>query len=274
MCTCQDGVTFDPLKHSCPKACCQRAKCPAHTQCKEMCHAKFKRYICECPRGKTHDCDKLPRTCTDIRNSLGFLPSDGLYSVYDSQDKLFQVYCDFTSEPAFAYTLIESFSFANKGIFTTLGYIKDAPYEQNSFNWNKYRLCKERMQLIASHSSHVRATCNIHKHFSTRDYFRIKLQGFGLFDIFKAQCRRYEYMNIVGNKCSNCTVGTWQVLNEHLHVNPYYSVSLSKCEFGGSASGFPGNFETFGFYNNIDVSFGCCSSASSTTQYWIGSKYH
>lgn len=266
----KDEAVFDPRHHSCPKSCCHSSTCPTHTTCREMCLPKFKRFMCVCPPGNTNGCEQLPRSCFDIARILGFSPADGLYHVYDSEDNLYQVYCDFSSEPRYAFTLIESFSFAHRNIFNTLGFYADSPLGQDSFNWVKYRLPKKRMQVIANHSTHLRSTCNRPVAFSFTDYLRVKLQELNLFQIFSAKCPRYERMSFAGHECFNCTVGTWQVANEHFHISNYYSVSLAGCEFG--YTGF--NQQLFGFYpvSANPGSFSCCNSDESTTQFWIGSS--
>jgi len=235
-----------------------------------MCHPKYKRYICQCPTHNTNNCEKLPRTCDDIRKSLGFVPAtNGIYYVFNSNDNLTEVYCDFTSEKNFVYTLIEAFSFANNGIFKTLGYYGDASFGESSFNWTKYRQSKERLEYIANRSSHLRATCNFDTNLSTRDYLRTKLSGISLFSQFSSQCVKYEYLSILGKTCSNCTSGTWQVANEHFHLNPGYNAG---CEFGPGA-GFAFT-QVFGLYNHLDSTHDCGKSSSSTTQYWLGMKYN
>ena len=41
----------------------------------------------------------------------------GLYTIIDDSSQSFQVFCDFDSEPGFAWTLIQSFSLSNKDLF-------------------------------------------------------------------------------------------------------------------------------------------------------------
>ena len=43
--------------------------------------------------------------------------SSGLYTITDDSDQSFQVFCDFDSEPEFAWNLIQSFSLSKKDIF-------------------------------------------------------------------------------------------------------------------------------------------------------------
>lgn len=135
------------------------------------------------------------------------------------------------------------------------------------------RLSKKRIELIVKHSSHIRSTCNMNIKYSTEDYFRAKLAGFPLFDSFAKRCQTYEFVNITGKTCSGCTVGTWQPANEHLHINPHYSTNAG-CQFGGAGAGFRTSIQMFGLYKVTDPSFGCTSSAESTTQYWLGSKFN
>ena len=40
----------------------------------------------------------------------------GLYKIIDDNNKTFQVFCDFDSEPGFAWNLIQSFSLSNKDL--------------------------------------------------------------------------------------------------------------------------------------------------------------
>ena len=40
-----------------------------------------------------------------------------MYIVEDDSNETFQVFCDFDSEPGFAWNLIESFSLSNKNLF-------------------------------------------------------------------------------------------------------------------------------------------------------------
>ena len=41
----------------------------------------------------------------------------GLYEVIDDDNDTFQVFCDFDSEPGFAWNLIQSFTLSNKDNF-------------------------------------------------------------------------------------------------------------------------------------------------------------
>ena len=43
--------------------------------------------------------------------------SSGLYTIIDNSSQSFQEFCDFHSEPGFAWNLIQSFSLSNKDLF-------------------------------------------------------------------------------------------------------------------------------------------------------------
>jgi len=44
----------------------------------------------------------------------------GLYKIVDDSNQTFQVFCDFDSEPEFAWNLIQSFSLSNKHYFEVI----------------------------------------------------------------------------------------------------------------------------------------------------------
>ena len=44
------------------------------------------------------------------------MDKSGLYKIIDDKNDTFQVFCDFDSEPGFAWNLIQSFSLSNKDL--------------------------------------------------------------------------------------------------------------------------------------------------------------
>ena len=82
--------------------------------------------------------------------------------------------------------------------------------EEGEVNWNEFRLSLSQMQSLAIDSTHLRATCNfLTDGLRYTDYTRAKLAGHDIFDTW-ATCRMYEYVNIRGICCSNCTALTKQ----------------------------------------------------------------
>ena len=85
--------------------------------CKEICEPTSVRYSCSCPEpfvGK-HCEIQLRRSCQDYKAAAS--SKSGLYKVEDDSNRTFQVFCDFDSEPGFAWNLIESFSLSNRLLF-------------------------------------------------------------------------------------------------------------------------------------------------------------
>ena len=106
-----------------------------------MCHANKRRYDCTCPVGFWgHRCQFKVRSCRDVLLGHETKPN-GFYSVFDQDDILFQAYCDFNSEPNFAWTLIMSYSFQNRGAFMQKPfYLYDMEINQNAHQWDRLSL--------------------------------------------------------------------------------------------------------------------------------------
>ena len=100
---------------TCGNDCCRNNLCINGGTCTEICEPTSVRYSCSCPElfvGK--HCETKPGSCQDYK-AAGF-NSSGLYKVTDGSNQTFTVFCDFDSEPDFAWNLIESFSLSNKNL--------------------------------------------------------------------------------------------------------------------------------------------------------------
>ena len=215
---------------------------------------------------------KHPRSCKDIAKNGA--STSGKYDISNSDNERFSVYCDLQSEPGFVWTLIQSFSFSKRKAFQSAGFGKNVEIdiEEGEVNWNEFRLSLSQMQYLANHSTHLRATCN----FSTdglqyTDYARAKLAGHNIFGTWDT-CQMYEYVNIRGNSCSNCTALTKQQENVSWHIRSYNSTQFG-CEFNGKPGGVPDE-KNFGKFHNkyINPDHRCSFSPASTTQHWFGAK--
>ena len=216
---------------------------------------------------------KHPRSCKDIAKNGA--STSGKYDIYDSNSERFSVYCDLQSEPGFVWTLIQSLSLSKRNAFNYTGFGKnfEIDIEVGEVNWNEFRLSLSQMQYLANHSTHLRATCN----FSTdglqyTDYARAKLASHDIFGTWET-CQMYEYVNIRGIYCSNCTALTKQQEDVSWHIRSYASREAG-CDFDGKPGGFgkENNFGKFG-YNNINKDHRCTFSSASTTQHWFGTKF-
>ena len=231
------------------------------------------RFNCTCPSHYTGQrCEKSthPRSCKDLVTKGAKVT--GMHTLYDFQNRPFLVYCDFDSEAVYAWALIQSFSLANKNQFKTKRFAVDFPANEDdgTINWNAYRLSLSRMQSIADASTHLRATCNFPDDgLVYTDYARAKLEGHDLFGLWAGQCRAYEFLNIRGIECQECTAATFQVEEEAWHINSDYA--YLGCTFNGKDRAVH-NEQNFGLYNHVNRNFRCTSDASSTTQFWIGNE--
>ena len=258
----------------CVNRCCQTNPCLQGGTCEEICDPTTVRFNCTCP-SQYHGqrCEKIQhaRSCKDLVTNGAKI--SGMHFLYDSQNRSFPVYCDFDSEVGYVWALIQSFSLAKKGHFTEDRFGVNLPFNEDSgtTNWSVYRLSSSRMQSVANVSTHLRATCNFPDDgLVYTDYARAKLEGHDLFGQWNGgRCHTYEFLNIRGIECQECTAGTWQ--KNQWHIKSASSASPAGCQFNGSSGAVSGE-QNFGRYFSANPAFRCSSAQNSTTQHWIGSK--
>ena len=144
-------------------------------------------------------------------------------------------------------------------------------------NWQAYLIKRPYLLWLRDHSTHWRATCRYNTDgIVYTDYLRASLKDFDIIrDVptVKDVCRPYEYVNIRGNECVNCTARTWYKKGVYpLHIDSHYQYD---CDFDGSRTDTAVYGEdNFGLYCNscINPKFRCTSSENDTTQIWIGGK--
>ena len=259
----------------CSNQCCNQSPCAHEGTYTELCHLAKNKFKCTCTTeyyGKL--CRKRRATSCKEQLKKDRRSQSGLYLLLDPTSKsLYEVFCDYTSENGLIWTLIESFSLANKLEFAIKPFYKDYPVNQNSFTWNRFRLSRPRMNSIASHSTHVRATCNFNTDgVNYTDYLRAKLSDIDVTRLNFDGCKRYEYINIRGYNCHNCTAHFVQKNKWHAHVDSYYG-SRKGCQFKSPLPGslkLNGGEDNFGWYNSVNHVHRCSASANATTQWWIG----
>ena len=239
-----------------------------------MCNVNKRRFHCTCPPGYTgHRCQTAlpPRSCKDVV-LLRKVKNSGIYNISDQHKISFPVYCDFNSEPGFAWTLIQSHSLQNKDAFKKAFYLHDMPINQDAPEWNNYRLSMSRMKSIRNVSTHWRATCNFPSdRIDFRDYIRSSFAKNDLFAVPGAdRCAWYELVDIRGNRCTECTAYSPYSNQYGYHIDSWYSKVDVGCYFDGRPNGGVLNEDNFGEYGSINPSFRCSSMMTSTTQYWIG----
>ena len=146
----------------------------------------------------------------------------------------------------------------------------NSPVNENSQNWNLYRLSLARMKSLQSHSTHWRATCSYPTHgVDFKDYVRGNFKDFNVVDfIGVGKCNKVEYVNIRGHIGLHLTVRFWQGLNKwFLHID---SSSVHKACQLNPHSGSVKQEDNFGYYHSINPKFRCTEGADSTTQWWFG----
>ena len=142
-------------------------------------------------------------------------------------------------------------------------------------NWQAYLIKRPYLLWLRDRSTHWRITCRYNTDGTVyTDYLRASLKDF---DIIRqvpkvnSGCRPYEYVNIRGNECVNCTARTWYKKgNDPFHIDSSLSGS---CEFDGSKiDPAKYNEDNFGKYANTNPKCRCTSNLGDTTQFWIGGK--
>ncbi|XP_078349847.1 uncharacterized protein LOC144634687 [Oculina patagonica] len=216
----------------------------------------------------------IARSCLDYLQHGKF--ENGFYWLFDDQDKQYVAYCDLSSEPGAAWTLVMSWNREYKGLpqFQTKAFIQDAPINHNTPNWYIYRQTLARMKSLRSRSTYWRATCsfNIMKEINYRDYLRGKFSDFDIMSFLgHGRCFPVDYVNIRGHAAgSGTTARFWQAQDTFtLHTDSYHTGS---CIFRPNAGAVSGHGEdNFGFYGTVNQkNFRCTMGDTQTTNWWFG----
>ena len=215
----------------------------------------------------------IPRSCLDyLKQSI---PQNGFYLLYDDSNQLYTAFCDFSTEPGSAWTLVMSWmtaKYKDLPSFKNSAFFEDAPINEETPNTAIYRQTSARMYSICLRSTHWRATCNvpIQPYRATIDYQDYLRGKFSDFDIFYFNgvsiCEPVEYINILGNAGgSGATVGFWQYSGIYmLHIDS----SNTRCEFEPFADPL---VDYFGYYGDgLSTEFSRSRYDSASTQWWFG----
>jgi len=197
---------------------------------------------------------------------------NGFYWLFDDQDKRYVAFCDLSSEPGVAWTLVMSWSLENKDLpqIKRKSFTQDAPVNHNTPNWYSYRQTLARMRSVRSRSTYWRATCSFDKmqqKIDYRDYLRGKFSDLDIMtrELY-GQCLPVDYVNVRGHAASGTTAQVFQSKNNY----PYHIQShSSSCAFSNQAGGLYSE-DNFGYYGTINKNFRCTMADDSTTQWWFG----
>ena len=254
----------------CSNQCCNQNQCADGGTCTELCKDAKNKFNCTCAIGYYgRYCQKRKvASCKEqLQRNEG--SQSGVYQLFDQTTKaLYEVYCDFNSSDGSAWTLIESFSLANKGDFANKDFQEDYPINQNAFAWYNFRLSLSRITTTALLSTHMRATCNFDmRGLNYTDYLKAALNEINpITSLSFDQCHRYENINIRGYSCSNCTANFYLSRRFHSHVNSYFGTYIDHCELKTpGAVGSSTREDNFGNYRTFNPIHRCSSSDDSTT---------
>ena len=159
---------------------------------------------------------KKPTSCLDLRKQGK--TTNGIYHIYVGTEREpcepTEVYCDMTSEPCMVWTLVESWTKANRLLpaFRSAVYSVDSPVNYDAPNWSSYRMTRYQMNRLKERSIYWRATCSFPKlGVDYRDYVRGNFKDFDILTFLgDAQCKEVDYVNVRGHKSSNTKVNFWQ----------------------------------------------------------------
>ena len=127
----------------CSNKCCEDNPCSNGGTCTELCEHAKQKFNCICTNGFFWKlCEKKsPTSCKQLQLQAYKPKMSTTYTLFDPARKSFyQTFCDFTSENGFVWTLLESFTLANRKYFKSRSFLQDYPMNENSFKWNKFRL--------------------------------------------------------------------------------------------------------------------------------------
>ncbi|KAK3707603.1 hypothetical protein QZH41_017866, partial [Actinostola sp. cb2023] len=261
----------------CYNGCCRSQPCMNGGTCVEHCHTPKHKFTCTCPKlywGKV--CEKKLTSCVDVLQAVavGQTPQNGVYNVYrviNGKTDIFPLYCAFSS-PNNAWTLIESFSRANKDKFKTKPFYKTNYYNNYSpTNWELYRIGLKGITYIRTTATLFRATCDFPNRVGslTPDFLLGNLSDVDITspnELFDGGCKKYLHVNILGNKCVDCTAATYVYFDQHIHIDVSWN---TKCDFRPAMQK---SLDSFGYYDTYSNISKCTATQQSTTQWWLGAQ--
>lgn len=173
------------------------------------------------------------------------------------------------SEPGFVWTLVMSFTRENKhhASFRSRAMYENGVRNKHTSNWVEYRMSLNLMYGIKKNSTHWRITCSFPQHGvnNHEDYVRAAFADFDLMAGFWNECKKVNYISVMGQSCSECTAHWWQGNGTTPHIA---AVQTDVCDIKSDKSG--NNY--FGAYGSYSPTFRCTESPTSSTNYWFGAN--
>jgi hypothetical protein len=175
------------------------------------------------------------------------------------------------SEPGFVWTLVMSFTRANRkwDQFKYKAMYEDAPAKEYSPNWSNYQMSLNQMTDLKNKTTHWRATCSFttYRFDIHTNYVRAVFTDFDLMGAFWDKCKKVDYISVMSQSCSECTSHWWQSSKYNYAPHIYADDPGDKCDVKSDKS-----YKTyFGAYDSYSTAFRCTATSDSTTNYWFGS---
>ena len=188
-----------------------------------------------------------------------FLPNDSVHPIF----------CLFDHKASRAWALITSFEYQHNGKYKNRAFYRDFPNQEESLHFSDYRMSLDPMKALKMVSTHWAASCNIPRQGTTLNTTDSMSGEFAHADILSPinwGCRRVEFINVrnVLNCVSDCKTCLKQSSKYMLFV-PMSCANNNRCS---ARTG--GKENCFGYYGDINNNFGCVSTPTSLTQWWIG----
>ncbi|KAK3727508.1 hypothetical protein QZH41_018371 [Actinostola sp. cb2023] len=286
----EEGYTYYDLKQElykgkshmiqpgvCYNGCCRSQPCMNGGTCVDHCQTPKHKFTCTCPAeydGKVCEYKRFI-SCMDVLRTQPN-PSNGIYAIYRHEiNRIQNVSCAF-ERPSQAWTLIESYSIANRKKYETQSFYSNG-WESNGDepNWEDYRAESTLIKYIRDSATMFRATCEFPKRVGsiTHDYLLGYLRDY---DIINGEgkfsdCIKFAYINIRGQEFYNKTalIGHWNSI-KHLHLN--CGGLISNCQMKLTGSEWREN--CFGYYTKWPYAgkTNCTATQQSTTQWWLGEQ--
>ena len=242
-------------------------------QCK--CPPTYTGRFCKtCESGYTgKNCEIKARSCRQYGNGTR---TPGLYHILNQADKPRKVFCDFEKDSNLTWTLVQTYSFKNRGSFFQEPFFKDGSINQwNAVkDWFEHRHKRETMESIQNDSTKWRVTCDFDKNLTAlrNDFMQGSKASVNILTFNEeGVCKKVEYVDIRGYSCSNCSVMLYQTDLYPFHMDTRESVESCdlKVEDSKWCQG-QGGEDSFGYYHCRHEGHRCSATNTSTTNTWLG----
>ena len=129
------------VNQPCSNQCYQENPCFNGGTCTELYAHANRKFNCTCATGYFGKfCGKKsPTSCKELQMEAKKPRQSAVYTMYDATSKSFyRTFCDFTSENALLWTLLESFRLANKNEFQNKKFYQDHRVHQNPLSGTSF----------------------------------------------------------------------------------------------------------------------------------------